>query len=117
MVEEMANDLLAGRSEGPVGKHWVQRFKTRVKEIRLQSSRPYNCQQALNEDACVKTCWFELVKKTMEKYCILDEDIRNFDKSGFMLGVIKSQIVFTASEKRSNLRKIRPGSREWVAII
>ena len=40
MVEEIANDLLAACGEGPVGKHWVDRFKMRTKEIRLRSSRP-----------------------------------------------------------------------------
>ena len=117
MVEEMANDLLAARGEGPVGKHWVDRFKTRTKKIELQRSRPYDRQRALNEDARVITRWFELVKKTKEKYGILDEDTHNFDESGFMMGVIKSQMVFTASENRNNPKKIQPGNREWVTII
>jgi hypothetical protein len=117
MVEGMANDLLAARGEGPVGKHWVDRFKTRTKEIKLRRSRPYDHQRAMNEDARVITRWFELVRETKEKYGILDEDIHNFDESGFMMGVIKSQMVFTASEKRTNPKKIQPGNREWVTII
>ena len=28
----------------------------------------------MNEDACVITRWFELVRETKEKYGILDED-------------------------------------------
>ena len=35
MVRDMANDLLAERGEGPVGKQWVNRFNTRTKEIKL----------------------------------------------------------------------------------
>ena len=50
MVQDMANDLLAARGEGPVGRHWVSRFNTRTKEIKLRRSRPYNRQRALNED-------------------------------------------------------------------
>ena len=53
MVEEMANDLLAERSEGPVGKNWVDRFNARTKEVKLRRSRPYDRQRALNEDARV----------------------------------------------------------------
>ena len=42
MVQDMANDLLAARGEGPVGKQWVNRFNTRTKEIKLRRSRPYD---------------------------------------------------------------------------
>jgi hypothetical protein len=31
----MANDLLAERGREPVGKHWVENFKTRTPEIKL----------------------------------------------------------------------------------
>jgi hypothetical protein len=117
MVEEMANDLLAERGEGPVGKNWVDRFRTRTKEVKLRRSRPYDRQRALNEDARVIEPWFELVRKTKEKYGILDEDTHNFDESGFMMGIINAQIVFTGSEKRTNPKKIQPGNRDWVTII
>ncbi len=53
IVEEMANDLLAARGEGPVGKNWVDRFRTRTKEVKLRRSRPYDRQRALNEDTRV----------------------------------------------------------------
>ena len=42
MVQEMANNLLAARSEGPVGKCWVDRFNARTLAIKLQLSRVYN---------------------------------------------------------------------------
>jgi hypothetical protein len=117
MVEEMANDLLAARGEGPVGNCWVDRFKTRTKEIKLRRSRSYDRQRALNEDPRVIQPWFELVRETKQKYGILDEDTHNFDESGFMMGMIAAQMVFTGSEKRSNPKKIQPGNREWVTII
>ena len=88
IVQEMANDLLAERGEGPVGKCWVDRFNARTNEVKLRRSRPYDRQRALNEDARVIEPWFELVRKTKEKYGILDEDTHNFDKSGFMLSLI-----------------------------
>lgn len=117
MVQDMANDLLAARGEGPVGKHWVRRFNTRTEEIKLRRSRSYDRQRALNEDRRVIEPWFELVGLTKEKYGIPDEDTYNFDETGFMMGVISSQMVFTGSEKRSNPKNIQPGSREWVTII
>ena len=106
----MANNLRAARGEGPVGKNWVDRFKTRTPEIKLQRSRPYDRQRALNEDRRVISPWFELVKNMKAKYGILDEDTYNFDETGFMMGIIKGQMVFTGTEKRSNLKRIQPGN-------
>ena len=90
MVQDMANDLLAARGEGPVGKQWVNRFNTRTKEIKLRRSRPYDRQRALNEDRRVIEPWFELVRLTKEKYGIPDEDTYNFNKTRFIIGVIGS---------------------------
>jgi hypothetical protein len=61
--------------------------------------------------------WFELVKNTKAKYGTLDEDTHNFDETGFMLGIIKGQMVFTGSKKRSKSKRIQPGNRDWVTII
>jgi hypothetical protein len=55
MVQDMANDLLAKRGGEPVGKHWVDNFKTRTLDIKLKRSCLYNCQQALNKDPRVIT--------------------------------------------------------------
>lgn len=57
------------------------------------------------------------MRKIKETYGILDEDTHTFDKSGFMMGVVKPQMIFTGSEKRSNSKKIQPGNRDWVTII
>ena len=110
MVQEMANDLLAARGEGPVGKNWVDRFRTRTQEVKLRRSRSYDRQRALNENPHVIEPRFELVRKTKEKYGILDEDTHNFDESGFMMGMIAAQMVFTGSEKRIKPKKIQPGN-------
>jgi hypothetical protein len=42
-VQDMANDLLAERGGEPVGKCWVDNFKTRTPEIKLKRSRLYDC--------------------------------------------------------------------------
>ena len=53
---------------------------------------------------------------TKATYSITDEDMYNFDKTGFIIGVIYRQIVFTGSEKRS-AKRIQPGNRGWVTSI
>jgi hypothetical protein len=42
--------------------------------------------------------WFWLVENTKAKYSILDEDTYNFNKSGFIIGVISTGAVVTGSE-------------------
>ena len=52
-----------------------------------------------------------------EKYGIIDEDIWNFDESGFLMGKITSQLVVTGSEKPGKAKKLQPGDREWVTLV
>jgi hypothetical protein len=99
MVRDMANDLLAERGGKPVGRHWVDNLKTRTPEIKLRRSRP-----------------FELVANTKAKYGILDEDMYNFDETGFMMGVIHGQMAFTGPEKRGT-KSLQPVNRGWVTNI
>jgi hypothetical protein len=41
----------------------------------------------------------------------------NFDETGFIIGVIQGQIVFTGSKKYSNLKRVQPGNCRWVTDI
>ncbi|EKG09388.1 DDE superfamily endonuclease CENP-B-like protein [Macrophomina phaseolina MS6] len=96
----MANKLLAERGAGTVGKNWPDRFIKRKDELKTCWTRAYDCQRALNEDPVVIERWFDLVRSVKEKYGILDEDTYNFDETGFMMGVIGSELVITGSERR-----------------
>jgi hypothetical protein len=44
--------------------------------------------------------WFKLVEETKAKYGVHDDDIHNFDKTGFQMGVIGSIKVVTGSKRR-----------------
>jgi hypothetical protein len=52
-----------------------------------------------------------------ERYGILDEDTYNFDKRGFMMGVIGTSMVITAIERESWPKAVQPGNRKWVTVI
>jgi hypothetical protein len=41
----------------------------------------------------------------------------NFDETGFMMGVISSQLVVTSSEMPGKRKTVQPGNREWVTVI
>jgi hypothetical protein len=47
----------------------------------------------------------------------MEEDIYNFNKTGFQMGVISTVKVVTGSERASRPVSIQPGNREWVTAI
>ena len=89
-VRDMANRLLRERGGEEVGKNWVDRFIQRNPELRTRRSRPYDRQRAVCEDPVLIKAWFELVQDMKAKYSIIDEDIYNFNETGFIIGKILS---------------------------
>ena len=60
--------------------------------------------------------WFKLVRNTINRSGILDEDIWNFDETGFMIGVISPHMVVTGSDRHTRPKEVQPGNREWVTV-
>ena len=122
LVHEMAELLLAERvqvastTQPKIGRCWVYRFINRHSELKSRYNRKYDYQRAKCEDPEVVRAWFLLVRNTIAKYGIADEDIYNFDETGFQMGVIATAKVVTAAEK-ARTDSIQPGNREWVTVI
>jgi hypothetical protein len=116
-VEDMANRLLADRDAPPVGSRWAANFVKRHKELTTRFTRRYDYQRALCEDPRLIEGWFELVRNTIAKYGILEEDFHNFDETGFMMGMISSTMVVTSSDRHGKPTLAQPGNREWVSVI
>jgi hypothetical protein len=116
-VRDMADRLLRDRGGKPTGKNWVDNFIKRTPELRTRWSRPYDRQRAACEDPAIIQPWFILVQNMKAKYGIIDEDIWNFDESGFMMGKITSQLVVTGLEKPGKAKKLQPGDREWTTLV
>jgi hypothetical protein len=53
----------------------------------------------LCEDPKLIGAWFRLVENIRAKYGILDYDFYNFDKIGFIIGVICIAIVVTRADR------------------
>ena len=116
-VEDMANKILATRTEERVGKCWASRFVTRTDELKIAFNRAKDRQRVLQEDPEVISKWFQLVRETIDKYGVQPDDIHNFDETGFQMGVIGLMKVVTASERRTRPTLIQPGNREWVTVV
>ena len=116
-VEDMANHLLRVRDAPPVGKRWAHNFVCRKEKIRKRWSRRYDYQRAKCEDPKIIGEWFALVRNTKAKYGIVDDDIYNFDETGFMMGMICAGMVVTTSDGRGKAKLAQPGNREWATVI
>ncbi|EDN08103.1 conserved hypothetical protein [Histoplasma mississippiense (nom. inval.)] len=123
-VRNMANLLLSEReikseSKPPptVGECWVRNFVNRHEELKSTFSRKYDHQRALCENPEIIRGWFNLVRNTIAKYGIAQEDTYNFDETGFQMGVIGTARVITGSERVDRPNLIQPGDREWATVI
>ena len=108
----MANQLLRLRDAPPVGKLWAHNFVKRQPQLRTRYTRRYDYQRAKCEDPKVIGEWFTLVQNTRAKYGIVDDDVYNFDETGFMMGIIFAGMVVTTSDGRSKAKLAQPGNRE-----
>jgi hypothetical protein len=120
-VRRMADVLLAARGQDPppqpVGKNWVSRFIQSQPELQTKWTRKFNSQRAQCEDPAVIAAWFKLVAETRQTYGVLDQDIYNFDETGFAMGVAATSKVVTSSDRVGRAVTIQPGNREWVTAI
>ncbi|KAM4064275.1 DDE superfamily endonuclease [Hirsutella rhossiliensis] len=106
----MANLLLSERGKDPVGENWVRKFVGRHGEIKAKYSRRYDYQRAKCEDPQKIQGWYDRVAATKQKWGILDEDVYNFDETGFQM---------ESPQRRESLPGLtgEPGNREWVTVI
>ena len=116
-VEDMANRLLEDRNATPVGKRWASNFVKRQPQLQTRFFRRYDYKRAQCEDPEIIRGWFALVRNTISKYGIVDDDIYNFDETGFMMGMISTGMVVTSAERHCKARMAQPGNREWVTVI
>src|ERR1051326_1495373 len=119
-VREMADILLASRGGQPpkkVGTNWPENFVNRTKSLRMRWNRKKDHTRKLAEDSIAVEEWFRLVLNVKNKWGIQDEDIFNFDETGFQMGVISSSKVVTRADKSLNPDLIQPGNTDWVTVV
>jgi hypothetical protein len=86
IVEEMANTMLQTKNPAHsqrVGTKWVANFVKRHPELLSVYNRKFDIQRAEVEDPKLISLWFKLVGDTIAKYGVAEEDVFNFDETGF----------------------------------
>lgn len=124
MVRDMANLLIAKRGDttdatppSTVGKNWVANYIQRRPNIQLRRSRKYDYQRAKCENKKLIKDWFNQVQDAIIEYGISDEDIWNFDETGFAMGVASTLWVVSRSDHIGRRKMLQAGNREWVTTI
>jgi hypothetical protein len=111
----MANTTLDTKnpaSPQKVSTKWVANFVKRHPELSSVYNRKFDIQRAEVEDLKLISLWFKLVGDTIAKYGVLEEDIFNFDETGFQMGVISTSKVITTSDRKGRLRTKQLGNRK-----
>ena len=57
------------------------------------------------------------MKTTISEYGILNNNIYNFDETGFAMGFILAAKVITGAYTNGKPQLIQPGNQEWVISI
>jgi hypothetical protein len=115
-------DILLSKCGDPnpqpiVSVNWVSNFLRWNKDLRIQYLRRYNYQRAKCEDLKVIGEFFEAFWNTIIDYGILDDDIYNFDETGFAMGIIATARLVIMAENLGKTVILQLGNREWITVI
>jgi hypothetical protein len=116
----MAQILLCARTNDPtsvIGVNWAYKFIKRHPALRTRYNQRISYQRAKQEDPKIIKQWFELVHATIQEHGIHEDDIWNFDETGFAMGLCTTLKVITAVDRSERPRTVIQGNREWVTII
>jgi hypothetical protein len=119
-VRRMADALLAARRQDPpsppLGQNWVTLRQAPVRASE-KGDRRFHSQRARCEDSVKISAWFKLVEDTRVRFGTADQDVFNFDETGFMIGVASTSKVITNSDTVGRATVVQPGNREWATTI
>jgi hypothetical protein len=112
----MADILLSKRGDPTpqlmVGANWVSNFLRQNKDLKTRYLCCYNYKRAKYKDPKVICKFVKAFLKTIINYSILDDDIYNFNETGFAMGIIATTKVVTLSENMGKPVILQPGNQE-----
>jgi hypothetical protein len=122
IVETAANSILKeGHTDKrlpppTIGSHWLKRFFQRHPEYRIRKRRAIDLDRKKSHEPATIQAWFEKLRATIDSYGITEEDIYNFDETGFNIGIGRDQWIIT----REFSKPVWTGSntnREYATVI
>jgi hypothetical protein len=110
-------DILLTKHGNPIpqqniGNNWVSNFLRQNKYLKTYYLRCYNYQRAKYKDPKLIYKFFEAFHKTVMDYGISNNNIYNFDKTGFAIGIIATARVVIMSYNIGKPVVLQPGNQE-----
>jgi hypothetical protein len=105
----MAQILLHERTQDPtatLGVNWANKFIKRHPALRTRYNRRITYQRAKQEDQKIIKQWFATVREAIQEHGIYEDDIWNFDETGFVMGLCSTSKVITAVERSERPRRV-----------
>ena len=117
-MHQIAQILLQEKTPtATLGVNWASTFIKRHPELKTRFNRRISYQRAKQEKPEVIRQWFTTVLETIQEHGIHEDDIWNFDETGFAMGLCTTSKVITAAERSERPRTVIQGNREWVTIV
>jgi hypothetical protein len=122
MVENCANSILReAHSDKPgpppqIGEHWLSRFYLRHPEYKIRKRRAIDLDRKQAHQPEVIQDWFNRLFNTINEYGIAEEDIWNFDETGFNIGIGRDQWIVTREVKKQAWIGMNT-NREYATVV
>jgi hypothetical protein len=99
-----------------VGESWPKRFLKRHPDLKIKKTNPLEKARAKALNKFAVDEFFDMLKKLIEEYDILPENIYNMDEKGIQLG-IGARITAMIDRDQKIVYSIEDGNRELVTVI
>ena len=116
-VKDMADLLLTTRNQDPVGINQASSFIKHTPKLKVKFNQKYNYKRAKYKDLEVIKPQFKLIHNTKAKYSITNKDSYNFNKSGFIMGVILTGTVIIGSKRENRPKQVQLGNYKQTTVI
>ncbi len=116
MTAQTVTDQTADIISGPVGGAWVDRFKSRHKDLKVKWTSTLEKCRATNVNPTLVGEFYDILEEVIHKYNIQPENLYNMDEKGIQLG-IGSRVAAFVDRDQKNVYSVEDGNRELVTII
>lgn len=106
-IRGLANSILAkahageaGEDPPTVGYHWPKRFLDRMDGLYKVKEKPLDIQRLISHDCEGLLDWYSRFERLRQQYGVVDEDIWNFDETGFRIGMGRNQWIITGENSK-----------------
>jgi len=104
-IRQAANSILQAVTDAPktiaVSKDWTRRFIKRNPQYHRRRTKPLSAEHQAAQERTEIEKHFQFFQKLMLDLDIRLEDVWNFDETGFRIGCLLGQIVFTHTENKA----------------